>query len=56
MKVASFLRCIVLLSVPCLALPHFSTKSHKQHDFKKERIEHKMPVLIFSTPLTHLLF
>jgi hypothetical protein len=29
--------------------PHFSTLSHKRYDFRKEIIENKMRVLIFST-------
>ena len=35
-------------------LPYFFTLSHKRHDFlkKKKVIEHKMYVLIFSTPLS----
>jgi hypothetical protein len=26
-------------------MPHFSTLSHKQHDFRKQGIEHQMPAL-----------
>jgi hypothetical protein len=41
---------IILPSVACLALLHFSTQSHKRHYFRKKKvIERKMRVLISST-------
>jgi hypothetical protein len=39
-------------SVACPAPYSFSTLSHKRHDFRKNAIEHKMYVLIFSTTLS----
>jgi hypothetical protein len=41
--------CAVLLA--SLALPYFSTLSHKRHDFRKKVIDNKMSVLIFSLQL-----
>ena len=36
------MRCIILLSVASPAVPYLWTLSHKQHNFRKKIIEHKM--------------
>jgi len=38
---AKHMHHVLLSSMASLALQHFSTLSHKQHDFQKEVIEHK---------------
>jgi hypothetical protein len=40
---------IILSTVACLALTYLSTLSHKRHDFRKNVIEYKMCIFIFST-------
>ena len=45
---------IVLSSVACLGVLHFSTLSCKQNDFWEEVIVHKMYVLIFSVNLSEI--
>jgi hypothetical protein len=46
---AKHMRRIILSSATCLAIPYFTTLSHKRHDFREKVIEHKIYVLIFST-------
>ena len=40
---------IVLSSVTCRVVPHFSTRFHKLQDFRERGTEGKMCVLIYST-------
>jgi hypothetical protein len=53
---AKRMRRIILLSAVCLALPYFSTLSHKRHDFRKNVIEHKMCVFLYNVCLKHFSF
>jgi DNA-directed RNA polymerase alpha subunit len=51
-QVAASLRRVILSSVACLAVEHFSTLlvSHKRQDFRNnEVVERKVCVLIFAT-------
>jgi hypothetical protein len=41
--------CPIMSPVASLALPNFSTLSHKRYDFQERNIERKMCVLMFST-------
>jgi len=51
-----FLCNIILPSVDCLALQYFLILSLTQHDFRKQYLEHKNPVVIFSTNFFLTLF
>jgi hypothetical protein len=46
---AKRMRHIVPSFVASLAPPHFSTLSHKRHDYREKVPEYKMCVLILST-------
>jgi hypothetical protein len=46
------MRLIKLTSIACLALPDFTTLSHKRHDFRENVTKHKTRLLIFSISLS----
>jgi hypothetical protein len=47
---AKRMRHVTLSVLVCLAVPYFSTLSHKGRNFLKTVIEREICVLIFSTP------
>jgi hypothetical protein len=51
---ATRMRCIILLSVACLAVPYSSALIHKQHDFGEKNIESKIYVEILFTTLSEI--
>jgi len=52
----TLLRRMILSSVACLTLLHFSTFSPKRHNFPRKNTEYKMCVFIFSTKLSETFY
>jgi len=50
------MRRIILPSVACLAIPYFSTLSHKQNDFQEKVTGYEMRALVFSATLPRIFF
>ena len=51
-QIASFLCCIIVSPVACLAPPYFFTLSHKWHDLKKKKLSNIKWVFWFSLHLS----
>jgi len=56
MQIASFTHRIILSSVVSLALPYFSTLSHKRHDLRENEIVNIKCVLGFSLQILPEIF
>ena len=50
------MRRIILSSVACMAVPHFSALSRKRHDLRKNVTKHKINVLNLSTVLVFKIY
>ena len=45
------MRRVTLPSMVCLAVPYYSTLSHKRQDFQENKCEHKMYVCVLRSSL-----